>query len=1075
MQSTTHHNKFATQFFYLLLILIVPLILFLQTASAVNLEACKRYAAESVRQNEQNITLSAGFTGPAWNSSFDDHYNWCIQGNNLTTTPAHLANREKALQENAIKFAKEAFKRYATESVRQYNESNAMGAGFGPPVWSPDFTSHYNWSRQGKNVLTTPGHLANREKALQEYAILHNKGPVMKMQQGFKAVEMAKLPAEPAYGKPAVVAKPKNKSAALARQNGLRQSIEHQNGGKLTVTPTTSFSLPKGVLEVKHLIDIPEIGLYKIHINVARTFPGVSVSPRIDAETYSYQLQQKKSIAALNPTLNTAKFQLPSQNTTQFQKSVSGSYAPWIVNDAAIATAAPVPSDFYFWVDKAHLPANGKLQFRLQVTGIAKNSSNGSKGEIGESGFIASTPALLKDHADVKGTFYVDHVVAYKAVFNDQFNINGSAVPYSIVTLPSVQQSGMAFSVIETPVLELSNTQNAQGSPALSFFIANAERLSSQTGQLNNTPDNPGAINVVKNQNAWIYEQVFTREYGQTTVCNSLTLNGTSICSKQKQVRYDSWDMPAQGYTGSLLMDVEKPPPGSYHTVVTNNPIDPRVTSLELFTTRGWLTGSGLHAGDNLRNEVVVAARNAAPIKWTYIAELARITISDQAETGDDDSDEHFGEFTLLTTSVLTEPLGQDQIALGPDQVISRSMPFPLIDNEDRAHNFGMRPPGNKGGDPVHNAGATTYPKVPIFVMDYDKLKTYDNLLLNVLMTEHDEQTFWQENGAVIKAFFNLVKDVVGIATGSFQNGAYKKDSFKPESLAKTLYAFASTQLNSSTQVDDLMGNAALSVFKKDNFGLIDKNKNIYTPEGPADANCFDMSYSAENEGQASVSSSAPKCVNSRNITATIKLRKIQQLDSWADIQLISYTPVDNAVFPFVPEYAMKTMAPDKKWDQHLTEGLLSNSHSSYQLTEFIDVKPGKMVTVRVPQQPSPSSFSLNQGVIRGSEWERGQQSMNSQRWDGKGFTYYQATVEDITAFGRSPAATISFTLYHEDVIKYAGEKDYHWLDIDGNVNTIGIKSVKIPNSDFYKVDIKLLDSGDWLEEVNLVAYVHIK
>lgn len=145
-------------------------------------KACERYAAESVRQNQENLSLGANLTGPAWSNDYRAHYNWCIQGNNLSSTPQHLADREKALQEDAVKFAKEPFKRYATESVRQDNQSKAMSANFPPPVWSSDFKAHYDWSHQGKNVLTTPGHLATREKLLQEYAIQHNKGSAEKQQ-----------------------------------------------------------------------------------------------------------------------------------------------------------------------------------------------------------------------------------------------------------------------------------------------------------------------------------------------------------------------------------------------------------------------------------------------------------------------------------------------------------------------------------------------------------------------------------------------------------------------------------------------------------------------------------------------------------------------------------------------------------------------------------------------------------------------------------------------------------------------------------------------------------------------------
>ncbi|NWH06125.1 hypothetical protein [Desulfobacter latus] len=147
------------------------------TVQALSLEACKRYASESVRQNEQNKALKAGFTGPAWSSNYDSHFNWCKQGNNLTTTPGHLANREKALQAFAIKSELNAPKRYANEAVRQYKESQFMGAEFPPPVWSDNYREHYNWSRRPNNLVTTPDHLANRERVLQEYAITYNKGP----------------------------------------------------------------------------------------------------------------------------------------------------------------------------------------------------------------------------------------------------------------------------------------------------------------------------------------------------------------------------------------------------------------------------------------------------------------------------------------------------------------------------------------------------------------------------------------------------------------------------------------------------------------------------------------------------------------------------------------------------------------------------------------------------------------------------------------------------------------------------------------------------------------------------------
>ncbi len=855
--------------------------------------ACSRYAEESVRQNQMNAQLGAGLNGPAWSNDFQAHYNWCIQGNNLATTPLHLANREKALQEFAVKSGKEAAKRYATESVRQNQESISMGTGFTPPVWSNDFNAHYNWSSQGNNINTTPGYLSSREKVLQEFAIQHNKGPIQKMQE-VKIATIGKIPSIPNLGAIAAAVKQKNKSVTLAKQDTLRQAIGVKNGGKLEVSTSTSFSIAPGTLESAYLIDIPEPGLYKIHLNLNKTSPGYSVSPRIDkSEGYSYQLQAGSKIIPSKTMPN------KTLDPATFEKKSSGTFQPWIVSDSSISTFSAAPADFYFWVDKESLPPDGKLQFRLEVTAIAKNSVSGSKGEIGDTGFTAATPTALKNHPPVTGSFNVEYAVPYKATLADQFDINGSSVPYSILSLPSVMQSGMAFSVIESPVLSLANDQGSYEPPLLTYFVANAERLSSQEAPVTNSGAAPKDFyQKAVNPNAWIYKEVLSKEYGQTEDCFSIALNGASVCSRAKDVRYYSWDMPAQGYNGSRLLDVSKPPLGSYAAVVSNNPVSAQITSLELLTTRGILKDARLIAGDDLRNEVVVATRNAAPMKWTYVAELIKIAVSDQAETNKDADDVDFGEFSLLTTSILSEPLGENHIELAPDQIHSRSMPFPIVDNEDRPHNFGMRPLGNKGGDPVNNAGATTYPKLPVFVMDYDTLNQYDRLVLNLVMTEHDKLTFWQENGAVIKAFSNFLATL----------GATAVSGVDAKGLATSIYDFAKTDLNPNPKVHDFMGNAAIVLYKgadsdKDaasDFGLKGDSAASFSVVGPADSACFDMTSDNNNGHEAEVSTSK-NCSNQRNISAVIGLRRVPQLNSWADIQIISYTPVDDAVYPFLP------------------------------------------------------------------------------------------------------------------------------------------------------------------------------
>lgn len=150
----------------------IVVFLFLSAADArcATKEACERYAQESVRQNQENEKLGAGFRPPVWSNDYRGHYSWCMHGENVKTTAGHLQNRERQLQEHALRKS-DPCARYAAQSVRQYKENVKRGAGFQPPVWSGDSNAHYNWCKHGGNARTTPGHLADREGKLQLFVL----------------------------------------------------------------------------------------------------------------------------------------------------------------------------------------------------------------------------------------------------------------------------------------------------------------------------------------------------------------------------------------------------------------------------------------------------------------------------------------------------------------------------------------------------------------------------------------------------------------------------------------------------------------------------------------------------------------------------------------------------------------------------------------------------------------------------------------------------------------------------------------------------------------------------------------
>lgn len=161
------HNKIKQ------LALAMPL-LFAQQAFANNDNSCERYANESIRQNDENEALNAGFKYPTWSSNFNHHYDWCRVGNNALSTSWWVAEREKALQEHVIKTNQRPCERYAREAVRQYHASKTYGSlEFSPPVFSENYYGHMTWC-QDDNTKEAVAETSFREQKLQDYAVKYN-------------------------------------------------------------------------------------------------------------------------------------------------------------------------------------------------------------------------------------------------------------------------------------------------------------------------------------------------------------------------------------------------------------------------------------------------------------------------------------------------------------------------------------------------------------------------------------------------------------------------------------------------------------------------------------------------------------------------------------------------------------------------------------------------------------------------------------------------------------------------------------------------------------------------------------
>jgi hypothetical protein len=104
---------------------------------------CRFYADQAVKDNEDNIKLGCGYTGPEWQSIFGAHYGWCMRLRSDVLTSA--TDAQKASRGAAITIC--YCHHYAREAVKAAKENVSLGCRFSGARWIDHHASHYNWCR----------------------------------------------------------------------------------------------------------------------------------------------------------------------------------------------------------------------------------------------------------------------------------------------------------------------------------------------------------------------------------------------------------------------------------------------------------------------------------------------------------------------------------------------------------------------------------------------------------------------------------------------------------------------------------------------------------------------------------------------------------------------------------------------------------------------------------------------------------------------------------------------------------------------------------------------------------------
>lgn len=147
-----------------------------QKGQQSKVDTCRIYALDAVTANKEAAKLGCGFKPPVWSNNHQNHFDWCIQGANVSSTPGHTAKRTAALAKcRAAKAAAPPPKTstgklavcdlYANEALRLAAQASALGCGFSGPRWLQSYQTHYKFCLKDPSPIILLAEAAARDKA----------------------------------------------------------------------------------------------------------------------------------------------------------------------------------------------------------------------------------------------------------------------------------------------------------------------------------------------------------------------------------------------------------------------------------------------------------------------------------------------------------------------------------------------------------------------------------------------------------------------------------------------------------------------------------------------------------------------------------------------------------------------------------------------------------------------------------------------------------------------------------------------------------------------------------------------
>ncbi len=107
---------------------------------------CDQYAKSAVDHNRQNIRRGCGYTGDRWHSSYQQHFDWCMEVDRAAAdSEAGVRADDLARCGSGGRGNREFCRNYAKSAVKQNERNERRNCGFAGDRWHSNFEDHFRW------------------------------------------------------------------------------------------------------------------------------------------------------------------------------------------------------------------------------------------------------------------------------------------------------------------------------------------------------------------------------------------------------------------------------------------------------------------------------------------------------------------------------------------------------------------------------------------------------------------------------------------------------------------------------------------------------------------------------------------------------------------------------------------------------------------------------------------------------------------------------------------------------------------------------------------------------------------